>query len=193
MKFVLYLTSVNHEYITVRELDDCISRLASRDISAMSELYDLTRDKIYGYALSMVKAPADAEDILHDLYVAVYDAAPDYRSSGKPMAWLITITKNLCLMNLRSAKKTGRLPEPVGEDTLADVNADHATRTEDKLFIDACMTQLSDVDREILILHAVSDLKFREIAQIMALPLSTVLSKYHRAIKTLKKYSEGSY
>ena len=45
---------------------------------------------------------------------------------------------------------------------------------------------LSDVDRQIVMLHAVSDLRHREIADLLSLPLSTVLSKYHRALLRLR-------
>ena len=55
------------------------------------------------------------------------------------------------------------------------------------MILKACMEQLSDEERQIITLHAVSGFRHREIAAITELPLSTVLSKYHRAVKRLRK------
>ena len=51
----------------------------------------------------------------------------------------------------------------------------------------AVMAKLRDDEREIVMLHAVAGMKHREIASMLELPLSTVLSKYNRALKKLKK------
>ena len=50
---------------------------------------------------------------------------------------------------------------------------------------------LEGEERQIILLHALSGLKHREIASLMTLPLSTVLSKYSRGLKKLKKRLEG--
>ena len=59
---------------------------------------------------------------------------------------------------------------------------------EDRNVLLACMEQLSDQERQIVILHAVSGFKHREIAALLELPLSTVLSKYNRALKRLRQH-----
>ena len=55
------------------------------------------------------------------------------------------------------------------------------------MVLEAAFHVLNQEERQIVILHAVSGLKHKEISQIMKRPLSTVLSKYNRAIKKLKK------
>ena len=52
------------------------------------------------------------------------------------------------------------------------------------------MKVLGDQERQILILHAVTGLKHREIAEMLGMPLATVLSKYARSLKKLKKALE---
>ena len=56
----------------------------------------------------------------------------------------------------------------------------------DKMTLSLCMKSLSDVGRQIVVLHAVSGLKHREIAALLKMPLPTVLSNYNRAIKKLQ-------
>ena len=59
---------------------------------------------------------------------------------------------------------------------------------EDRSILLACMEQLSDEERQIVTLHAAAGFKHREIAALLELPLSTVLTKYARAIKRLKRF-----
>ena len=68
--------------------------------------------------------------------------------------------------------------------------ADSLATEEDKIVLRACLERLSDEERQIVVLHAESGMKHREIAQITDMPLPTVLSKYHRAIKKMKQFLE---
>lgn len=150
---------------------------------AIKRLYELTSSAVYSFALSILKNTHDAEDVLQDLYVTVYHSACSYKK-GNPMAWMLTVTKNLCLMKIRSRSKFADIPEedwnkiPLPEDTVSP---------EDKILIKTCLEKLTDEERQIVILHAVSEIKHREIANLLDLPIATVLSKYRRALKKLQK------
>jgi RNA polymerase sigma-70 factor (ECF subfamily) len=115
----------------------------------------------------------------------VHSAAANYSSSGKPMAWIITIAKNLCLMKLRERKKKAEVED---EDFFinAQYNEDSRLTPEDAFILNECMNELSDEERQIVVLHVVSGFKHREIASFLDMALPTVLSKYHRALKKLK-------
>ena len=164
------------------ELDTLILAISNGDPEALSALYGATKNSIYGFALSILKNTQDAEDVLHDLYVTVYSAASSYRSQKKPLAWLLTITRNLCLSRLRERKRRGELPEP---DRQTDLHW-----REDRMVLESCLRALSDTERQIVILHAVSGFKHREIAELLDLSLPAVLSKYARALKKLKNRME---
>ena len=86
-------------------LDRCLLGIADEDSQALADLYDCTSASVYAFALSILKNTQDAEDVLHDCYLHIYSAASGYRSSGKPMAWILTITRNLCLLKLRERKR----------------------------------------------------------------------------------------
>ena len=140
---------------------------------------------LYGFALSLLKNPHDAEDVLQDAYLAVWNGAPGYRSQGKPMAWLLTIVRNLCLQKLRERQRQSYLPQESWEPWLRDKEGMTA---EDKAVLAECMARLTDEERHIVVLHAVGGLRHRETAVLLGLPLSTVLSKYARALKKLKDH-----
>ncbi len=172
-------------------IDYCISMIADGGAvaeTAMSELYSLTCSSVYGFALSILKNSYDAEDVLHDCYVLIYSAAESYHSVGKPMAWILTIVKNLALKKLREQRKSADLPP---EEVETDMSIGNGLLMEDKQIISACLEKLSDEERQIVVLHAVSGFKHREISGFLKLPLSTVLSKYNRALKKLRKIFEG--
>ena len=67
----------------------------------------------------------------------------------------------------------------------------HDVTTEDRTVLTAALSTLSDEERQIIMLHVTAGLKHREIAQLLELPLSTVLSKYRRALSKLKQKLEG--
>ena len=92
-------------------LDTLLGRIAIGDTAALEALYRRTQTAVYSFALSVLKNAHDAEDVLHDCYVAAWNSAAQYHSRGKPMAWLITIAKNLCLQQLRAQRKTADMPE----------------------------------------------------------------------------------
>lgn len=164
-------------------LEGYIAQIADNDTSALAELYSKTSDSVYGFALSLLKNTYDAEDVLHDCYLNIFSAAANYRPDGKPMAWILTITRNLCLMKIREYKRTNA---EVPEDWEKYIEEKESITPEDKIVIHACMQCLSDSERQIVVLHAVSGFKHREIAEILTVPLPTVLSKYRRALKKLK-------
>mgnify|MGYP004664541833 FL=1 len=177
-----YLTSNNSSLI-----DCCIHKISLRDSDAFKELYNMTKSAVYGLALSYLKNSDDAEDVMHDVFIKIYEKADSYESDGKPLAWILTITKNMCLMKLRSQKNTTNIEE------LSEVLSDNdKVPVEDKMILDMIFKYISLEERNILMLHIVAGYKFREIAKLQDMPLSTVLAKYNRTIKKIKKlYQKG--
>ncbi|MBE6799901.1 MAG: RNA polymerase sigma factor [Ruminococcaceae bacterium] len=182
--FLLHLTiQTGIEDTDAETLDTCIYQVAQKSDIAFAKLYKLTSDAVYGFALSVLKNTHDAEDVLQDCFINIYNAAPNYRSDGKPMAWILTITRNLCYQRLRKNAKISDIPE---EDWERYLDSKEGISVEDKMIISACMNILSDDERQIVILHAVAGFKHKQIAHILDMHLSTVLSKYNRALKKLK-------
>lgn len=179
------LTSNNYEYSKNDKyvLEECIKNIALGYEDALVKLYEITKMSVYGFALSILKNVHEAEDVLQDVFIKIYDNAYSYQKSGKPMAWILTITKNLSLMKIRSKKHMIDIDEIV-EVIPSKSNYDVS---ESKLLLIAAFKHISDEERNILMLHVVSGYKHREIAKLLDMSLSTVLSKYNRAIKKMRK------
>lgn len=168
-------------------LDKLIYGIADGDTDSLAKLYELTNKDVYSFALSILKNIHEAQDVLQECYLHIFSSAGSYSGKGKPMAWILTITRNLCLKCIRSSPKRvlcsdeewSRIPQDEFENS-----------ADDRIMLSACMRSLGDAERQIVVLHAVSGMKHREIAELLKLPLPTVLSKYNRAIKKLRNVLE---
>lgn len=170
------------------DLDQCLTRMAKGDLEALSTLYQQTKSALYGFALSILRHPQDAEDILQEAYLHIYQNAARYQPGTKPLAWMFTITRNLALMKLRQQTHQMDFTEEQWENYFTDTMA---FTSEDRMVLSALLHHLSSEERQIVVLHAISGFKHREIAALLKLPLPTVLSKYHRALKKLQHVLEG--
>lgn len=171
-----------------RQLEGLMADLAAGDRDALAQLYHRTRAAVYGLAMSILGSGHDAEDVTQDTFVAVWEKCHLYRPQGTPMAWLLTITRNLARMKLRDRSRT----QDLGEEQWMAIPAQSPSVTpEDRAVLEAALNILSDQERQIVVLHAAAGLKHREIAKLLELPLPTVLSKYRRALSKLKTKLEG--
>ncbi len=186
---LLLTQSTETAYDSNSHLDEYIKRLAQGDKGALEKIYHETRTAVYAFSLSITKNPADSEDVLQETYLKIWVNAGSYKPKGTPMAWILTIVKNLSLMKLREKKKHQDL-EPEEWD-LAVHLPDTMGTIDDRHLLEAALNLLSEEERKIILLHAVSGLKHREIADLLDMALATVLSKYHRGLKKLRKYIEG--
>ena len=189
MLFFTLADTTQTTYDKNSHLDEILKRLAKGDKTALEELYHETKAAIYGFSLTITKNPADSEDVLQETYLKIWANADRYTAKGTPMSWILMIAKNLSLMKLREKKRHQDL-EPEEWDMEFHI-PDSAGNTEDRHLLEAALNLLTLEEREIILLHAVSGLKHREIAELLDMALATVLSKYHRALKKLRKYIEG--
>ena len=165
--------------------ENLIIRMANGDGAAFRELYEQTSSAVYGFALSILKNKHDAEDVMHDTFIKVYTAAVTYKPMGKPLAWMLTIVRNLCYTKIRS----GSVCEDISEyEDLA--RSDEQANVIDGIVLQEALSKLDFEERQIVILHSLTGLRHREIADILDLPTGTVLSKYSRSIRKLRKHLE---
>ena len=170
------------------ELERLLSGVAGGDREALAQLYHRTRTAVYGLALSYLKNAHDAQDVTQDTFVRVWEKAPQYQSKGKPLSWILAIAKNLSLMKLREQGKQQDL-EPQEWESLAIDSPD--VTWEDRQILQAALNRLSREEQQVVMLHAVAGMRHREIASLLDMPLPTVLSKYHRALKKLNTSLKG--
>ena len=150
------------------------------DQDPVSTLYEQYKSGIFRYALSIVKDPQLAEDILHDTFVKLLCGGISC-SPGKEQAWLYRIARNLCYDRLRKAKRERpHLKTPVSADTRFE-------------YIEL-ICGLSPKEQEIVTLKIVGSLSHREIGAVLGITPAAAQKRYERAISILreKEVSNGT-
>lgn len=169
--------------------EEWISSIAQGDMQALEKLYYASYQAVYAFLLSILKNQHDAEDILQDTFINIKNGAHLYKPSGKPLAWIFTIAKNLAYRKIQREAAHEATSFELLENSLDFSKVENC---EDRLALQGAFSVLSDEERQIVLLHANTGMKHREISKLLKIPLSTVLSKYRRGLKKLKDYMEGS-
>ncbi|MGQ0656523.1 MAG: RNA polymerase sigma factor [Chromatiales bacterium] len=157
------------------------------DQQAFRLFYEATVRKVYGLALSVVRSPQAAEDVVIDVYLRVWRSAQTYDAQrGAPLAWLLTICRNCALTAMRAtdltpASDSYRLPEERGGDASEALAA-----FEESSIVRAALADLPGVERQVLSLAFFRGLSHGEIANIVRLPLGTVKTHIRRALARLR-------
>ena len=167
--------------------ESLIARIGMDDEEAFLELYQNINQPLFAFILGLVADFHEAQDILQETYLKIRSAAHLYQPQGKPMAWIFTIARNLARMHFRQSQR-------VADESIEDVDAEALFSSEldqqDRIVMKNLLEKLDEDERTIILLHAVSGYKHREISQYLEKPLSTVLSRYNRGIKKLRKILE---
>jgi len=178
-----YQSSGKQKNININE--QIFIKIANNDLAAFEEFYYATERSVYAYALSILRNHDDALDVVQETYLKIRGAAHLYKPMGKPMAWVFTITCNLCMSKLRMNRQAEDI---TSEELENDISFSYVADHDDKIILESALKILSEEERKIILLHAMSGFTHIEISRSIDMPLSTVLSKYHRGLKKLKKY-----
>ena len=167
--------------------ENLFPQIAEGNRDSFVRLYELTKDLVYAYSLSILRNRDDAEDAMQDTYLKIRSAAHLYKPMGHPVAWIVTIARNVCLMQLRSRRHLADAPP---EELCPDIGWEGIQSAEDRLALQSAFQCLTREEMQIVMLHAVAGLKHRETAALLGLPLNTVLSKYNRSLRRLRERME---
>jgi RNA polymerase sigma-70 factor, ECF subfamily len=152
-------------------------------------------DDLYSYAVALTRNRDDAEDLVQETYVRALQAVHGLRPNSNLKAWLSTILRNVWLNQLRRYKSGPKKVELDIEDRpdLANRSNDpfaQYARKRDQQRLRKAILELPRQMREILILREYQELPYAEIADLMACPIGTVMSRLARAREKLRSLLE---
>jgi RNA polymerase sigma-70 factor (ECF subfamily) len=178
--------------------DELMAAFIVGEAAAMEALYLRYRQSIYSWLLRMTGNAAEAEDIYQDVWLKVIRSASDYRS-GNFKAWLWQIVRNKTTDRMRKKSPSLVLDAPVcaddeGEHTVVDQLTDDAAadalmqieEMERRRMACDAIDMLPTAQKEVVLLRINGELSFKEIADMLATPIGTVLARMHNAVKSLK-------
>ena len=178
--------------------DELMAAFIVGDTAAMETLFLRYRQSVYSWLLRMTGDAAEAEDIYQDVWLKVIRHAADYRS-GSFRAWLWQIVRNKATDRMRKMSPSLILDSPIsaegeGEETIVDQLSDDRAadalmqieEVERQRVVCEAIEALPMAQREVVLLRINGELSFKEIADMLAAPMSTVLARMHKAVKSLK-------
>jgi RNA polymerase sigma-70 factor (ECF subfamily) len=161
---------------------DVIQRCQAGDERAFARLFDDYKNLVYRTAYLMLSNEQDAEDVLQEVFLAVYRSLDSYdRSKGAFTTWLHRITVNRCLNRRRKRRPLPLDRETAGREPSPErlVEADEAVRQ--------ALSHLSDKLRVVVVLRYYWGLPYAEISQVVGAPLGTVKSRLNAALKAMRR------
>jgi RNA polymerase sigma-70 factor (ECF subfamily) len=142
---------------------------------------------IHDTALRLCGDPAEAQDLTHDTYVRALNAAERFEPGTSLKTWLLTILHNLYRTRLRDR---GRHAEAVLDEESVDVPAPPADEESwhavTSAQLNSAIELLPQKLREAVVLRDLQGLSYKEVAQVLNLPVGTVMSRLYRGREGLK-------
>ena len=165
------------------EINAQLNKIAEGSEKAFENLYNGVKGGVYSFAYSYMKNREDAEDIVQTVFLKIKKNIDKFDGkNGLP--WILQITKNTALSELRSRKVYDNFVElNLGKDEAVSIDENDF----DSPVTTAMRKCLSEEEQRIIILHVIWGYKHKEIAELLDMPTGSVTSKYKRAVNQLKK------
>jgi RNA polymerase sigma-70 factor, ECF subfamily len=172
-----------------------MQRILAGDDSALSELYDRHAPFVLGVALKIVRDQNDAEDVVHDAFIAIVERADQFRPErGSLIAWLVTVVRNLALDRARRRTRRAQITDEELRHEPSDPVLDPEALSwleHRRAAVLAALARVSDAQRRTLEVAFFEGLSYPEIAEREGVPLGTVKSRAARALAALRAALEG--
>jgi len=149
-------------------------------------------DRIYRFARSMLKDGVTAQDVTQDVLITLWEHREDL-DPDRLLPWLLRVTRNACIDHLRR-RQTRHDTLTVDTDGLRDAASsrpgpDAATEAADfEARVHDALEEVDEPYRSVVELRELQDLKYKEIADALDMPLNTVKVYIHRGRKKLRRH-----
>jgi RNA polymerase sigma-70 factor, ECF subfamily len=174
-----------------------IDRCRAGDIAAFEPLVEKYRQRVWRLAYNVLRDREEAWDVAQEAFVRAWQALPNFRGQSAFYTWLFRIVMNVASDRARARAARGRafgterIPEEDWDRVLVDQPSDvkpdaAAAGAQQRARIERALATLSPDHRRIVVLSDIEGLSYREIADVLEIPMGTVMSRLHNARKRLK-------
>ncbi len=173
---------------------DLLARITKRERAAFEQLYTRYSNILYATAMKFLKEDADAQDVVQDVFIQIWDKAKLYDpAKGKPLTWALTMTRNRSIDRIRAIQRRTRLRDDFEKETVADESAgirealSGVDASEKTQILRDAVARLSPEQRKVIDLAFFGGLTQSEIADRLGEPLGTVKARARRGLMKLKE------
>ena len=166
-----------------------IERVVARDAGAVGELYDRHSRLLYGLILRIVRERSEADEVLQEVFVAVWNRAETYDVAvGSPVAWLVRIARNRAIDRVRANTARLRALESVPLELEAIENPEmSASLGEQQRAVVRALGAIPREQRDLIEEAYYLGLSHSELAKRHNLPLGTVKTRIRTGLLVLRK------
>ncbi len=201
--------------MTEQEFEQAVWRIRNGDKDGLKEIYLVYVKFIYSVIYEILKNRENTEDVTSEFFIKLWDIAEGYRSGSGHKGYLATIARHMAIDWLRKHKREVLMAAPDladggGQDEgtgsilaadmqgtgsgipVADTGTNQVTKpVEDEVVgnvaLEQALATLKDGERQIVNMKILGDMTFREISEVLQMPMGTVTWKYQNAIGKLRR------
>jgi|UniRef100_UPI0037848820 RNA polymerase sigma-70 factor (ECF subfamily) len=178
--------------------EELLQRAGRRDMRAFEQLYDRLAPRLHGLLRQMLHDEREAEDVLQDSFVHLWDRAPAFAPArSKAFTWLVMIVRHKAIDRMRMLGRRNRLVESaalehsaMGGDSPDSADAELET-TERAAAVREAMRELPKDQRQLIEFAFLKGLTHHVIAESLNLPLGTVKTHIRRGLLRLRDLLKG--
>ncbi|HRE52496.1 MAG TPA: RNA polymerase sigma-70 factor [Flavitalea sp.] len=177
--------SLNQRHINIQE---CFHRLAKGDVGMFEAFFEAYKKRVYGVALKMLKSPTEAEEIVQEVFLSIWQSRERLDKINDPEAYLFTATHNAVYTHLKKASRNEQLLNTILRHIARKQNTTEeaiAAREAEQL-ISKAVQQLPQQQRTVFQLNKQEGLSYLEIAERMHLSPNTVRNHLAESMKTIR-------
>ncbi len=173
---------------------ELMKRIKAGDEEALGELYDLYNRLLYGLIISIVKTREEAEDVLQEVFVKIWEKASTFNEDrGNVYSWIVTLTRNKAIDRIRS--KGYKTQKKASLDVVApefSLEGDSFDPLETTIFSDRAelvrnaLSKIPESQSEVLKIAYYKGMTQNEISDQLKIPLGTVKTRMRQGMIKLK-------
>ncbi len=166
-----------------------IAAIAKGDAQAVKRLYAATHVRLYRYLVRQLRNEAVAEEVMNEVYLAVWQNASRYEARSSAMTWILSIAHNKAISTLRKRRESAAVDEEessqiADEDDTPDVVAQKLDKAQ---LIRKCIDRLGADHKSVVDLVYYQERSVAEVAEILRIPEATVKTRMFYARKKLSE------
>jgi RNA polymerase sigma-70 factor, ECF subfamily len=171
------------------DLAELLTHVARGDQAAFERVYDEVAGPVYGLALRIVRDPAQSEEVAQEVLVEVWRTASRYEPGrGGAMSWVMMLAHRRAVDRVRSAQAAAERDRRVGGAATPayDVVAENVQVRLEREQVRRCLSALTDTQRESVTLAYYAGYTYREVAELLKVPLGTIKTRMRDGLIRLR-------
>ncbi|CAM5736827.1 sigma-70 family RNA polymerase sigma factor [Streptomyces microflavus] len=172
------------------DLQELLVRVARGDQDAFAKVYDAVSGPVFGLVRSVLRDPAQSEEVAQEVLVEVWRTAPRFQASrGSAMNWVLTLAHHRAVDRVRSAEASAAREHKAAlldrTPAFDEVSEQVETRLEREQ-VRRCLRTLSELQRQSVTLAYYRGLTYREVAELLTVPLGTIKTRLRDGLIRLR-------